>query len=433
MASPTGLGPLGSGGRVVIVGGGPAGVACALTLQRAAIGEGRALTVTILEGKEFVGERHYNQCVGVLSPPLADRLQTQLGIAFPHHLVRAEIEEYVLHTARTSLTLKERGIVSQAVRRVQFDAFMLEQARERGVSLVPARAVDLEFHQESVVVYTEAGSLEADVVVGAFGMDDGAAATFQRASRYRPPQALASVVTKYHPGDEAMQAFGPRIHAFLPRDKRIEFGSVTPKGNHLTINIAGSDVDSNLMASFLRSPEVRGVLPNLDRAGDFDPQDLTCFKGRFPVSLAREMYDDRWVMVGDAAGLVRAFKGKGVTSAIETGVRAAEAILRGGISESAFHEHYLAANRDVIRDVPFGRAIRLLVIGLATLGLFDVIVEGARREPLLHQALFEAVSGHSPYREVWAKGLAPRSLAAIARAAAHEPLRVRPSELSGRR
>jgi len=412
-----GMGPLESGGRVIIVGGGPAGVACAITLQRCALREGRRFTVTILEGKEFVGERHHNQCAGVLSPPLADLLEADLGLPFPHHLVRTVIEEYVLHATHTSLALGRKGVTSHAVRRVQFDAFMLEQARERGVSFIPARAVDLEFLAEGVVVYTEAGPVEADVVVGAFGMDEGAAAIFQRVCGYRPPQALSAVVTKYHPGDRAMEAFGPRIHAFLPKWKRIEFGGVTPKGNHLTINIAGPSVDSAMMQEFLQLAEVRRALPNLEQAGMLDANDLRCFKGRFPVSLARRTFGDRWVMIGDASGLVRAFKGKGVTSALQTGIRAAETMLRIGISGQAFRHHYLPANEDLIRDIPFGRAMRISTIGLARMGLFDVILEAGKREPRLYEALFEAVSAHGPYRRVWAKGLSLRSLAAIARSA----------------
>ena len=412
-----GLGPLDSGGRVIIVGGGPAGVACAIALQRCALREGRRFTVTILEGKEFVGERHHNQCAGVLSPPLADLLEADLGIPFPDHLVRTVIEEYVLHAPHTSLALGRKGVTSHAVRRIQFDAFMLEQARERGVSLIAARVVDVEFLQEGVVVYTEAGPVEADVVVGAFGMDEGAAAIFQRVCGYRPPQALSSVVTKYHPGDRAMEAFGARIHAFLPKQKRIEFGGVTPKGNHLTINIAGPAVDSAMMQEFLRLAEVRRVLPNLEQAGKLDENDLRCFKGRFPVSLARGTFGDRWVMIGDAAGLVRAFKGKGVTSALQTGIRAAETMLCAGISGQAFQHHYLPANRDLIRDIPFGRAMRLLSIGLARMGFFDVILEAGNREPRLYEALFEAVSADGPYRRVWANGLSLPSLVALARAA----------------
>ena len=415
MASATGMGPLDSGGRVIIIGGGPAGVACAIALQRCALREGRRFTVTILEGKEFVGERHHNQCAGVLSPPLAGLLEADLGIPFPDHLVRTVIEEYVLHATHTSLALGRKGVTSHAVRRVQFDAFMLEQARESGVSLIPARAVDLEFLQGGVVVYTEAGPVEADVVVGAFGMDEGAAAIFQRVCGYRPPQALPSVVTKYHPGDRAMETFGVRIHAFLPKEKRIEFGAVTPKGNHLTINIAGPSVDSAVLQDFLQFSEVRPVLPNLEQAGLLDANDLRCFKGRFPVSLAKGTFGDRWVMIGDAAGLVRAFKGKGVTSAVQTGIRAAETMLRVGISAQAFRHHYLPANRDLIRDVPFGRAMRLSAIGLARMGVFEVILEAGKREPRLYEALFEAVSANGPYRRVWANGLSLRSLVAIAR------------------
>jgi flavin-dependent dehydrogenase len=397
----------------VILGGGPAGAACALSLQRSALQLGRNLTVTILEGKEFVGERHYNQCVGVLSPPVGELIESHLGIPFPRHLVRTEIEEYVLHASRSSVTLRGEGVTSAAVRRVLFDGFMIEQARERGVAVVPARAEDVEFHDDGVMVYTEAGPMEADVVVAAFGMDSGGAAIFERSTGYRPPQALASVVTKYHPGEAAMQAFGRRIHAFLPRHPRLEFGGVTPKGNHLTVNIAGAAVDSTLMQEFMDLPEVRRVLPNLEQAGTLDSSDLRCYKGRFPVSLAHGWYGDRYVMIGDAAGLVRPFKGKGVTSAVQTGIRAARTMMEAGVSRQAFRDHYLAANHDLTQDIPFGRAMRQMVIALARLGLFDVILQAGEAEPRLHEALFDAVSGNMPYRRVWRNGLSPHSLAAI--------------------
>ena len=71
------LGPLEDQGRVVIIGGGPSGVACALALQRLASERSRRVSITIVEGKQFVGERHYNQCVGVLSPPLASVMKDE--------------------------------------------------------------------------------------------------------------------------------------------------------------------------------------------------------------------------------------------------------------------------------------------------------------------------------------------------------------------
>jgi len=409
------LGPLQDGARVIILGGGPAGVACGLRLRRRAEALGRRLTVTIIEGKDFTSESHYNQCIGVLSPPLPALLEEDLGIDFPYHLTRGEIREYVIHASRHQLRLPDEASPSIALRRVQFDSYMMEQARQRCVAIVPAQAMDLELHAQAVLVYTDSQPVEGDVVVGAFGLDEGTATLFARHTRYQQPQALSSVVTKYHPGDHAMAAFGPRIHAFLPAEAPIEFAAVTPKGNHLAINIAGRDVDAVRMRAFLKEGTVRAVLPNLDQAGQSDPHDLRFYKGRFPISQAKGYYGDRYVMVGDSAGLVRAFKGKGVTSAVQTGIRAADAMFDVGISRQAFEAGYHKANLDILRDLPYGHAMRLAVIVMARTGMMDAVIRAADQEPRLRRALLGAVSGHESYRQVWSDGLAPRSLAAVVR------------------
>jgi flavin-dependent dehydrogenase len=403
----------------VIVGGGPAGVACALLLQRLAWEANRRVQLTILEGKQFSGARHHNLCSGVLTPPLPALLERRLQVLFPTDLNNREIVGYILHSAHEQVLLDEVE-TSVALRRVQFDNYMLECARKRGLSVIPARAVDLDFHSDRVVVYTESAPLEADVVVGAFGMDEGTAAVFARATGYRAPDALTSIVTRFHPGPEAMAAFGPRIHAFLS-SPGIEFGAVTPKDDHVTINIAGGNVTDEQMAAFLSRPEVRAVLPGSTRvssgpAGGLDPTDFHAFKGRFPCSLAGRYYGDRYVLVGDAAGLVRAFKGKGVTSAVTTGIRAAEAIFHAGVSEAAFRDHYARANQDITGDQLYGQSMRQLVRASIRLGLIDPVLRAARESPALREALLGAVSGHLPYREVYRDMLRPDAVVAMLRA-----------------
>jgi flavin-dependent dehydrogenase len=361
---------------------------------------GREIQITIIEGKQFTGEMHYNQCVGVISPPLPELLYERLGVRFPYRLCRSQICSYIIHTAREQIQLDDEEQPSNALRRVQYDAYMLDAVKQRGISVIPARAYDLEFHDDHVVVYTDNSPFEAQVVVGAFGMDEGSSAMFNRLTSYQPPQALSSIVTKYHPKQEAMDAFGPIIHAFLPANPRIEFGGVTPKGNHLTINIAGAKVDADLMMTFLSQPEVQAVLPDLDDESGFTLEDLQFYKGRFPCSQARGYYGDRYVLVGDAAGLVRAFKGKGISSAVLTGIRAAETILQHGISEHAFYDHYCAMNKDITQDLPYGKAMRYFTIFLAHYRLLDPVLRAARQNPLLQSALFDAVSAHAPYRQV---------------------------------
>ncbi len=401
------------GGHVVVIGGGPGGTGCALALQKLAAEMGREVHITVVEGKHFRGEQHYNQCAGVLSPPLPALLEERLRVPFPHHLSRGLIRDYVLHTGGETLLLSGAGEPSIALRRVQFDAYMLAEVQKRGIRVHHARVTDVEFHTDQVVVYTENAPLNADVLVGAFGLDEGTGALFGRHTGYRPPQALSSVVSKYHPGEAGMQVIGERIHAFLPRDPRIEFGAVTPKGNHLTINIAGRRVDTNLMHAFLQQPEVRAVLPNMERPLQAD--DWRFFKGRFPCSLAKRFYGDRYVMIGDAAGLVRAFKGKGVTSAVLTGIRAAETILKAGITCRAFDAHYRAANQDIIRDLPYGRFMRMATIAMTRWGLLAPVVRAARTRLDLQRALFDAVSAHAPYTEVLQRILRPGVIGAVVR------------------
>jgi flavin-dependent dehydrogenase len=295
---------------------------------------------------------------------------------------------------------------------------MLDAARQRGAEVLDARATCLEFHDDRVVIYTESTPLDADVVVGAFGMDEGTAAIFAHATGYRPPPALSSVVTKYHPSEEGMRQFGTRVHAFLPAMPRIEFGAITPKGNHLTINIAGSTVDTRLMDHFLAEPYVRSVLPGLDDAGRIDGKDLRYFKGRFPCGLAGNYAGDRFVLVGDAAGLVRAFKGKGVTSAIQTGLRAANTILHHGISASAFQE-YRAANRDITQDLPYGQLMRGFTILASRFGFMHLVLKAAEKDAGLQRALFNAVSARAPYSGVMRQALSPSSIKAVLGTLAH--------------
>lgn len=411
----SGLGPLQDGGRVVVIGGGPGGTAAAIALKNTARALGRSVAVTLVEGKQFVDGLHYNQCAGVLSPPVIDLIEGGLQVPFPHHLCQKMISGYILHASRRSIVLDGEAEPAVSLRRVEFDAYMLDAARQRGVNIMPARVTSLEFYDDRVQVYTESSPLEAEVVVGAFGMDEGTAALFERTVGYRPPDALSSIVTKYHPGTAEMESFGEYIHAFLPPSPRIEFGAVTPKGNHLTINIAGKGVDVEQMRRFLSAADVQQILPCLDYAAQENQNDLRFFKGRFPCGLARNFAGDRFVMVGDAAGLVRPFKGKGVTSAIQTGQRAAETILQTGISVQAF-QAYHTANRDITGDMLYGHGIRRVTILASRLGVMNAVLRAAEHNPGLRQALFDAVSAQRPYREVIQGAFAPAAVLSILKA-----------------
>jgi flavin-dependent dehydrogenase len=404
---------------VAIIGGGPGGAACAIALKNLAAETGKEIDVILYEGKVFGGETHYNQCVGVLSPPIEEIVTDELGLPFPHHLVRGQITSYILHSDRQELELRGEEEPSYALRRVHFDAYLLEQARTRGVRVIHSRVTDVELRWDRVGIYSESEQCQADVVVGAFGLDDGGCRLFERATghmrenRYSQPQALGSIVTKIHPRDEFLDRFGGRIHAFLPSIPQIEFGAITPKGDHLTINIAGEKIDSSWMDRFLELTAVKGVLP---KGKDLSPpnselsaNDFGYFRGRFPISVADNFCGDRYVVVGDAAGLVRSFKGKGVNSACISGVAAARAMMKEGISKEAFQTYFATDPRlqAIFNDLFYGRIVRKLAIASASYGFLDSVIDLANKEPLLRRALFNCVSAHKPYREIARETLQP--------------------------
>lgn len=392
------LGPLTDGSTVVIIGGGPGGTGCALALKNLAEKLGRKIRIILYEGKIFENSTHYNQCAGVLSPPIVEILESWLRIPFPWDLVQRKIAGYVLHSAKNEITLKGTDDFTYALRRVTFDDYLLKRVEERGVEVIQSRVTDVEFSDDGVIVYSESDNNRGEIVVGAFGLDDGTAKIFERTTSYRQPPFLSSIVTKIHPEEAFMSRFGNLIHAFLLPIKKVEFGAVTPKRNHLTVNIAGMKISSDMMDEFLRFPSVRAILPRT-----FDPwnNELMYFKGKFPFRVSRGFYGDRYVVVGDAAGLLRPFKGKGVNMSIVTSLRAAETIMTGGISEEAFEKHYRGACREIMEDIPYGKVLRRLALASSNSKFLDTLIDVAKEEPLLRNALFNCVSAHRSFKDIF--------------------------------
>ena len=385
------------GSVVGIVGGGPGGIACAITLKNFARQMGINIRTVVYEGKTYSGVPHYNQCVGVLSPPIRSLLEEHLQVPFPEKLVQRIITGYVLHSDRSCIELKDENAPSYSVRRVTFDNYLLEQAIRKGVEVRQSRVIDLEVHPDRVILYSETDNLQADVVIGAFGLDDGSIQVFERATDYKAPDFLYSIVAKIHPGESYMNRIGSSIFAFLPSHHQIEFGAITPKFNHITINIAGKQVDAGMMDQFLHHPAVKTILPPHH---NFNHESLNYFKGKFPVSIAKNFYGNRYAMIGDAAGLVRAFKGKGINSAIQSGINVAYVMIHEGVSQYAFKE-YEKTCADTINDLPYGHLMRKFAILCANYGLMDFIISFAKKNKMMNRALFNSVSAHKYYRTVF--------------------------------
>jgi flavin-dependent dehydrogenase len=197
-----------------------------------------------------------------------------------------------------------------------------------------------------------------------------------------------------------MRRFGEEIIAFLPGMRGVSFGAITPKRNHLTVNIAGPRVNASTMEQFLCLPEVRRWLPP-----DYEPIAVAedCHKGLFPNRPAKVFFADRFVAIGDAAGMVRPFKGKGITAASETGVAAAKIMMDYGISRKAFHAYRLAC-QPILSDRIYGLLMQKLADCLRMTDAVDLLLNLAEEDAGLRRALFLSVSGEEPYRKIFREG-----------------------------
>lgn len=393
------LGPLKNQSTVVIIGGGPAGTSCGIALKHLAKEKNIDINVILYEMKDFEGGIEHNECAGVLSHPIEHIMEDTLKIPFPWYLVKRDIPGYYLHANGQTITLEGNGEISYALRRIQFDAYLLQKAKEAGVTVIKSKVTDIEIGREKIVIYSETRHTSADVVVGAFGIEEGTHKLFESGTPYKSPKYLLSILTKFHPKGKYhdLENTDGYIHAFLSSIKEIEFGAITPKADHYTINIAGAKISSKSMDNFLQQSEVMNQLPECfkDALGHFDYH-----RGCFPVKPAKNPFGDRYVIIGDAAGLIRPFKGKGVNAACLMGIKAAETMMNVGISKRAFHTSYFNSFYDVIKDLPYARAVRRFIIWGAYYGFLGSVIQIAKSNPELKGALFDSVSGRRTYRRI---------------------------------
>ncbi|MGB3096424.1 MAG: hypothetical protein WBB46_06820 [Candidatus Deferrimicrobiaceae bacterium] len=405
------------GKTVAIIGGGPGGSSTAIKLLKLSRERDLGLRVVLFEGKDF--ERHFNQCVGVLSPPIEELLQCRLDVELPYEIFKRQIFGYRLHSGGKEILLvgPHHGGATYAVRRVAFDRFLLSCAKMAGAEVSRNRVTWIDFskgNREKIFLYTEGGMVKADAVVGAFGLDDGMMDIFENATkgRYRRPgKFMHTYVAKIQTDSSFIEKkLGDIIYAYLfpPGIPNVEFGAVTPKGDHIIVNVAGRRAAVEDIFAFLSVDVVRDHLPPVA----LDDQDV--YRGKFPGSPARGAVGESYLTVGDATGWLRPFKGKGINMAIQTGILAAETIVEHGISLPSF-KIYEERTRELRDDYIYGTWMRHLCKAGEIAGTLGTVLSMAKVDQGVHDALFNAVSGHDSFKNIFRRYARPHVLADVLR------------------
>jgi flavin-dependent dehydrogenase len=418
--------------RVGIIGAGPAGTLCALTLLHSAPVHARP-EVLLFDGKSFLraGPSGCNMCAGVISSLLLDDLAV-LGATIPPTLVQRQIAAFRLVTPAgdvrvprdpdTRLVTLFRSAAPRGETpddAISFDHLLLRTARDAGADHVPAMVSGVEMPATPDAPFrlaTPRGCYEVDVLVGAFGANSALGAHFETLGfGYRRPAFYHACQAELPMPEAAIaDAFGDAITLFSLSLPGIRFGALTPKRRHVTVTIVGPHVKRADLEAFLQHPAVRATLP----AG-WEPPPVYCHcHPRLPVTAARNPVADRLLMIGDA-NIARYLKG-GIASSFFTGALAAEMILAGRLSRRELRDGYVRpCHARYLGDNRYGRLL---------FGINDVIA----RHPAIAQALLRLVdreqqiadwhdrrhtgvlwhifAGDAPYRRITADALSGASL-----------------------
>jgi flavin-dependent dehydrogenase len=366
---------------VAIIGGGPAGSACAIKLAKLSKEKNLNINIFLFEGKDF--HRHHNQCVGILSPPLLEIFEKELDVKLPGHLIKSEVPGYELHTEKESIFLKsyhQESPKTFSVRRSELDGFLLNKAKEQGVKVIRSRVTDIEFcrdiYHDEVRIFAESTYLKADAVVCAFGLDSEMLERLKGATRKyrRPKRIMKTFVTRIDFPEKLLdKSYDKRIFVFLLSSiKHAVFGAVTVKDDHIVVNIAGEKITSLNLKEFIAINDVTHILPD----GIMD--NINCFCGRFPSSPAKHPYGDRYVAIGDTTGWLRPLKGKGINLAVITGINAAKVMVNEGFSKKDF-ENYKKLCKEFIQDYKYGVFVRLGLRIAEKTGILNFIIRLAKK------------------------------------------------------
>lgn len=348
------------GGRVAVIGGGPAGCFFALFALHFARQLGLDLNVTIFEPRDFsrAGPWGCNMCAGLIPLRTLDQL-AEIGIVVPPYIIRDRISHYTLHTAAGQIRLPQPdpdGDVVSVYRGggprcgvswphpISFDRFLLDTARSWGAEIVPEAVTTVTLNPRPSVE-TKQKFFPTDLVVLAAGVNRHSIRFTDL--QYRPPRRQQMAQTEICLGiDSVKRALGESVHVFLPRDGSLSFGTLVPKGPCINVSLLADELSQGTVDRFLELPAVAALIPpKVPRACGCRP--------RVAVDSARPLYADRFVAVGDA-GITRLYK-NGIGTALRTAREAAYTVTGHGVGAADFEIHYAPLCREIALDNLAGR------------------------------------------------------------------------------
>ena len=292
--------------EVLIVGGGPAGAACAMKLKQ------HDVDCVILDRQPFP---RFKPCAGWITPDLFQILRMNPA-DYPGGLTT--FSSFVVSVRGFRFTLPVR---QYAIRRYEFDKWLLRKAG------APFYVHDVKAIERTADGYQIDGAYSAKYLIGAGGAQCPVYRTlFKSVSPMREDALIIAQEEefRYPVRDE-------RCHLWFFDRGFPGYAWYVPKADgYLNVGIGGKASALKAKGEHLNSHWVR-LLGRLDELGlvrhhAFKPSGHYYYLRQRKAKVRL----DNAFLVGDAAALATLDMGEGIRPAIQSGIRAAEAIIRQG-------------------------------------------------------------------------------------------------------
>lgn len=363
---------------VIIVGGGPAGSACATILAR------NGIRVLLCEKERFPRDKICGECINPRSWPFLKMLGVDETIKRTPHTPIEKIEVHSAEGKQIMVHPDNRQYPFLAMARREFDSILLRQAITQGAEVLEKRKVLGINHDGRWKITIDRQIFSSDYLVGADGRNSIVARSLGHSRRRKPDQTSDRVGIQWHTGFQkslgntlAMVLFpGGYFGAVNVSSRVANIAMVTTRS---LAQMAQVNFNLFLEKTLFANPSARALLTSVhpvSKAAAAFPIDRMVFRSKHPFAF----------LIGDARQTIEPFTGEGIFFALQDGVRL-------GIMLS---NRILGTNTQVEYIHQLSWAELALSLFLRSPKLGKVVFQASMHTPALRKLLIRAILGTNP-------------------------------------
>ncbi|WP_299669907.1 geranylgeranyl reductase family protein [uncultured Polaribacter sp.] len=318
---------------VAIIGSGPAGASAALKLAE------KGISTVIIE-KETLPR--YKTCGGGFAYRGRRKMPFDVSEVVEKEFFRVDA---FFKKAGVHVFSERKEPVISMVMRDDFDKFLVEKAKEKGITLLENHKLKNITFAENIILHTSQGDVQTKFVIAA----DGVLSPTAKLSGWKETRLLI-------PALEYEVEVNTEDFKRLSKSVRLDFDAIPmgygwsfPKKNHLSIGLASF---RKVKVDFKKL--YRAYLTDTLGIKEIISEEMHGFQ--IPVSPRTDSFVKKNVfLVGDAAGFADPLTAEGISNAIFSGIMAAESIIEGNLDEKLSAEIYNnKLNEDLIPELKTG-------------------------------------------------------------------------------